>query len=365
MSFGKILKRIAGIALPVIGTAIGGPVGGAIGGAAGGAIGGGGLRSALLGGVSGLATGFAPQIGGAVNSALGTSINNSLLGGGIGGVATGALSGGGLRNALLGGVTGAGQGYLANGGLSSLGNTLGLTGENSIFGTAAGTPLEKGFGPTQGSGILGAATRGLSGLGSALSGGTGGGNSAYAGGSGGSIYSNLGSALLGGLNSMSANDNAEKSLITAQQKALSRFQPYVDARFDPGDLTKDSGYQFRLQEGEKAIGRQQAAKGGYFSGAALKAAQDYGQGLADTTYNEAYNRWLQQNAQNIGVAGATSGLDLEGGNARANAGIAKSNVLNRSLSSLLGGYGAYSNTGAPLGQEEWLYDPHTGQRLAA
>jgi len=64
--------------------------------------------------------------------------------------------------------------------------------------------------------------------------------------------------------------------------------------FAPGDLTTDPGYQFKLKQGEEALARKQSAAGGYYSGSALKEAQNYGQGLADTTYNDAYNRHLQQ-----------------------------------------------------------------------
>lgn len=365
MSFFKSLKKAIGIAAPLAGLLPGVGLPLAVGlGAAGGALSGGGLRGALTGGLGAAALGGGgPLLGSALGAGAGTgaaALGTGLLGAGAGGAA------GGLKGALLGGGAGALGGYAGAGGFDGFSNSLGLTGENSIFGTAAGSPLGNGAqGATQGSGILGAAGRGFSDLSSALSTGGGGGSSAYGSNAGsGSSYAGLGS-LIGGLNSLNANDNAESDLLDSQRQALSRYQPYVDAKFEPGDLTQDPGYQFRLKQGEEALGRQQASKGSLFSGAALKAAQDYGQGLADTTYNEAYNRWLEQNQQNIGVADRTSGLDLEGGNVRANAGISNSNVLNRGLSSLLGGYGAYSNTGAPLGQQGWLYDPRTGQRLNA
>lgn len=339
----KALKSISNLVLPNLGFA---------GGAANGLIQGEGLGGALRQGLGSAVQTAGSMLGGPLGSTLGIG---SQLGGalsGAGGGALGSLIGGGkaLTGALRGGI----GGYLGNGGLGQIGRTLGITGENGLLGTSAGTPMENGVGPTQGSGIMGAATRGLSNLGSALSGGIGGGGSSYGG------LGALGS-VLGGINSISANDSAAEDLLNAQRKALSRYQPYVDAKFQPGDLTQDPGYQFRLTEGNKAIDRQQAAKGSYFSGSALKAAQDYGQGLADTTYNEAYNRWLQQNQQNIGVADSLSGLDQQGGNVRANAGISNSNVINRGLSSLLGGYGAYSNTGAPLGQQGWRIDPRTSQ----
>lgn len=394
MSFGSFLRRASHVVLPSLGF---------LGGTADGLIQGNGLGSALREGVgSGInaaVQGLAPGLG---------PIGGTLLGAGAGALTSGLSGESGLSGALRGGI----GGYLSGGGLSSIldaagsglsgiTDSIGLTGQNSPLGTMAGSPLANGVGPTQGSGIIGAGSRGLSDIGSALGIGSGGGTtygssnmgSSYSGGpvtskdavlpwlqnnstpgstlpwnipaSSASNSSGAGlSALLGGISSTSANNKAEKALLNSQQQALSRYRPYIDARFEPGDLTQDPGYQFRLQQGEQALGRQQSARGGYFSGNALREAEDYGQGLADTTYNEAYNRWLQQNQQNIGVADRTSGLDIEGGNARANAGVANSNALNRSLSSLLGGYGAYTNTGAPQSQD-WLYDPRTGQRISA
>lgn len=340
---GSKVKNLLSAAAPIIGNAIAPGIGGVVGGALGGAASGGGLKGALTGGLSGALTGYGSSLGGFANDALGLGIdaaNNSALsalGGGLGGAALGALSGGGLKGALLGGVGGAAQGYLGNGGL----NDLGITGPDSIFGTAAGSPLGGGKqGPTQGSGILGSATRGLSDLGSALSVGTGGGSSTY--GSGGTGGMNSLGSLLSGFNDQNAIKKAEKAQLNAQQQRLQAYQPYVNASFNPGDLTQDPGYQFRLEQGTDAINRSLGARGKVFSGEALKAAQDYGQGLADSTYNDAYNRWLRQNAQNIGVADSISGVYDDQGDVRANADILGANSINRTLSNLLRGYGAYS-----------------------
>jgi hypothetical protein len=67
-------------------------------------------------------------------------------------------------------------------------------------------------------------------------------------------------------------------------------------------LNDDPGYQFRLEQGMKALNAQSAAKGGLMSGGALKAAQRYGQGLASQEYGAAYNRALGQNQLAYGRA---------------------------------------------------------------
>ena len=60
--------------------------------------------------------------------------------------------------------------------------------------------------------------------------------------------------------------------------------------FTGADLQNEPGYQFGMAEGQKAIDRRAASGGGYFSGAALKAAQRFGQDYAGTKFNEAFNR---------------------------------------------------------------------------
>jgi hypothetical protein len=60
--------------------------------------------------------------------------------------------------------------------------------------------------------------------------------------------------------------------------------------FQPGDLSSDPGYQFRLAEGTKAINSNAGARGGLYSGSTLKALQDYGQGFASTEFQNAFNR---------------------------------------------------------------------------
>jgi hypothetical protein len=63
-------------------------------------------------------------------------------------------------------------------------------------------------------------------------------------------------------------------------------------RFGAGDYQADPGYAFRLAEGQKALDRQAAARGGLISGGALRAAQRFGQDLGSQEYQSAYNRAL-------------------------------------------------------------------------
>jgi hypothetical protein len=60
----------------------------------------------------------------------------------------------------------------------------------------------------------------------------------------------------------------------------------------PGEvnLEQDPGYQFRLQEGMKALERSAAARGGSQGGAAAKSLARFSQGLASQEYQNAFNR---------------------------------------------------------------------------
>lgn len=260
----------------------------------------------------------------------------------LAGAAGGALGGGGLKGALLGGAT------------SGLGSVLGSSG---IIGNAAGTALDKvsgiagAQGPTLGSGLTGAVTRGSSGLASAFKSGLGG--------SGGLSLGNIGT-VAGGVNSYLTQNDAEEQLKKAQGRAEDALSPFYQSGlnannllnqrlsegFNPGDLYSDPGYQFQLKQGQDALERSLAAKGLRQSGAALKAAQEYGQGFANQYYNDAWNRWLQENNQLAGQAG--QGFNASGalgdiysniGNIGANADVGRSNIINGSLSSILRGSG--------------------------
>ncbi len=292
---------------------------------------------------------FAPGVGTALGAGLGLSgtaagvAGNALLGAGIGG-----LTGGGLKGALLGGVTGGAGSALSGSG---------------ILGTAAGTPLSGGLqGPTQGTGLLGAATRATSGLGNAIRGITGSGSTGGIGSM--TNLSTLGN-VISGVNQYMSQEDIQKQLLAAQGKAGQQLAPFSEAGsaatgqlssrlsegFQPGDLTQDPGYQFRLQQGQTALDRSLAAQGLGQSGAAIKAATEYSQGLADQTYNDAYQRWLSQNSQLAGLSGtglgAASGqADVQGniGNINANRIVEQNNALSRMLSRIIG----YDRNGQPI-----------------
>jgi len=61
--------------------------------------------------------------------------------------------------------------------------------------------------------------------------------------------------------------------------------------FGMQDFQQDPGYEFRLTEGQKAIERSAAARGGLQSGSALKAAARFGQDMGSQEYANAFSRY--------------------------------------------------------------------------
>jgi uncharacterized protein YukE len=132
----------------------------------------------------------------------------------------------------------------------------------------------------------------------------------------------------------------------------------MTTRFSSQDFRADPGYQYRLSEAQKGMDRSQAARGMLNSGAALKEAMKFGQGLASDEYQNAYNRWAQQNSDiynrlaglaNTGQQTSNQLAQLSGNyasqygqnigqaaNARASAYAAKAGANQNMLSDLMG-----------------------------
>jgi len=88
-----------------------------------------------------------------------------------------------------------------------------------------------------------------------------------------------------------------------QLVAASKYTPFTMQQFQA-----DPGYQFRLQEGMKALDRSAAARGGLLSGATLRGAQEYGQGLASQEYTNAFNRYQAERAARLNPLQSLTGM---------------------------------------------------------
>jgi hypothetical protein len=83
----------------------------------------------------------------------------------------------------------------------------------------------------------------------------------------------------------------------------SLLTPWTDKFTAPNAVTEqnDPGYQFRLNEGTKALQRGAAASGNLLAGGTQKALARFGQDYASNEYGNVYNRALQQYQQNYNI----------------------------------------------------------------
>jgi hypothetical protein len=171
--------------------------------------------------------------------------------------------------------------------------------------------------------------------------------------------------------------------LAAGQTALNALTPLATnyKRFGMDQFQQDPGYAFRLSEGQKALDRQAAARGGLISGGALKAAQRYGQEMGSQEYTNAFNRYQaerqaqlgplqslagvgQTSANTLGQAGQTYGSNV--GNAlmnqagyAGNAGMVGSNAMASGLTGALSAYGRSPVSFNSLYGGNQMYNPTT------
>jgi hypothetical protein len=135
--------------------------------------------------------------------------------------------------------------------------------------------------------------------------------------------------------------------------AASKYTPFGMNQFQ-----QDPGYAFRLKEGQQALDRQAAARGGLISGGALKAAARYGQEMGSQEYTNAFNRYQaerqarlgplqsltgmgQTTAQQIGSAGRSMASNV--GDAIGSAAAARASGYVGQTNALTSGLGTYLN----------------------
>jgi hypothetical protein len=86
-------------------------------------------------------------------------------------------------------------------------------------------------------------------------------------------------------------------------EAASRYTPFGMDKFQA-----DPGYAFRLSEGQKALDRSAAARGGLISGGALKAAQRFGQDMGSQEYTNAFNRYQTERQARLNPLQSLAGV---------------------------------------------------------
>ena len=193
----------------------------------------------------------------------------------------------------------------------------------------------------------------------------------------------------GGLNGFS-NANASANAGALPSEAPPDNFGSLLKNFDNSVFEKDPGYEFRLAEGEKGMNRSLAARGGLLSGAAVKEAGRYNQGYASNEYQNAYNRYTndqtniynrlmgvanmgqnaaaQQASSNQMNANQVGQYNSNIGDAKANASVNQGIFANQGLSSMMGSSFGGANTGAfgftdtnsPFGRINWTTPKYMG-----
>ena len=144
------------------------------------------------------------------------------------------------------------------------------------------------------------------------------------------VQQNLSPFMQGGQTALTAQQaltgtGAGGNPLTAPLTA--QFQPTME------QLQKTPGYQFSLDQGLKATQNSYAGQGLSASGAAMKGAANYAEGLAGTTYQQQFQNYLTQNAQ---INNILQGQVNTGANAAAglsNAGVQSTALGNQALMS--------------------------------
>lgn len=133
--------------------------------------------------------------------------------------------------------------------------------------------------------------------------------------------------------------------VQAGHKSLADIQELMA---DPSQIQNDPSYQFRFGQGEQAMSRNMAARGGMLGGAALKQLQRYGQGFASQEFQNQFNRLStlaglgQAGAVTMTGAAANFGANaMEGATALGNIDASKALGITSSLNNALNAYLTY------------------------
>lgn len=172
-----------------------------------------------------------------------------------------------------------------------------------------------------------------------------------------SFLSPIVGGLLGAQGSRDASRSQERSAQIAADEQRRQFDltrqdnmPFLQNGYDAlaqlrdplNNFQADPGYNFLRQEGQRGIERSAAARGGAFSGNALRSLGEFNTGLANQTFGDWWNRQAsragmgQTVASNLGSFGAQKSANvgnalMAGGDARASGIAGQYNALGQGL----------------------------------
>lgn len=165
-----------------------------------------------------------------------------------------------------------------------------------------------------------------------------------------------------------------KAYDMAQYKESPLYTPMVN---NLAELQATPGYQFQLQQGQKALAQSAAARGGMLSGAQQQASQKFGQQQAATGFQDAWNRAQQaygkafeQNMANkqqlSNTLQANAGLyqnALAPTAQQANLVMGKADILGNQLNAAQAATGMYGTGVNQVGQQVDMYGNVVNQAM--
>mgnify|MGYP003630911632 FL=1 len=149
--------------------------------------------------------------------------------------------------------------------------------------------------------------------------------------------------------------DAQEEIYQAGQRSINRFDPYSQMGTNganalnsmyksDGSMNYDTfrnmpGYQFRMEEGQRAMDNSGSSRGMTQSGSQLKALTKYGQGSADQGFNNWFNQQMQMSGMGMNAVSNQGNIDTSsaagmgqmmvgGADARASGMIAKGGIKN-------------------------------------
>ena len=119
-------------------------------------------------------------------------------------------------------------------------------------------------------------------------------------------------------------------------KGTPGYGRYATAEFGMDKFRTDPSYAFRMSEGMKALERSAASRGGLLSGATMKGIQRYGQDLASTEFQNAFNRYQAERTGTLNPYQALAGTAQSGANTLGS----QAGQMGANISNALGAYGS-------------------------
>lgn len=130
-----------------------------------------------------------------------------------------------------------------------------------------------------------------------------------------------------------AQQEQQKPWLEAGRTALNALVPMATnyTPFGMAQFRADPGYQFRLDEGMKALERRGAANGMLQSGATLKGLTRFAQGLASDEYQNAFNRYQTERTNRLNPLQSLAGVGQTAANTLGTSGQAYANNVGNAL----------------------------------